>query len=228
MLGASLTIEALSQFQQLYQLLSEANQSVNLTRITTLEDFCTRHLLDSLTVAPELKALPETFSLIDIGSGAGFPALPLAIVFPKARIVAVESVQKKARFIKEASLTLGLSHVEVISERSEILAHQTAYRDQFDIATARAVSALAILAELCLPFVRNNGRLLAMKTLQSLEKEQPEAQVAIQTLGGKIDRILDVSTQDLPNRALVIIQKLKASPKEYPRKPGIPEKKPLH
>ena len=170
-LSISLSDFQMQQFESLYQLVTETNKTMNLTRITSLEDFCTRHLLDSLTLVPLLSKLGPQFSLVDIGSGAGFPALPLAIVFPDAMITAVESVLKKARFIEQSAESLGLNNVKVLAERSEILAHLPTSREQFDIATARAVSPLNVLAELCLPYVKPGGQMLAMKTASALDSE---------------------------------------------------------
>jgi 16S rRNA (guanine527-N7)-methyltransferase len=215
--------EMLRQFQALYDVLLETNKSINLTRITDLSDFCRQHLLDSLTLSRFF--LKSDFSLIDIGSGAGFPALPLAIVYPQARIVAVESVQKKAKFIAEAARDLNLQNLSVQAERSEVLAHKDAYREQFDFVTARAVSALNVLCELCLPFVKLHGHFLAMKTTSAAELEVQQAKTAISELGGKLCEIVDVSTQTLPNRSIVVIEKVASTPSKYPRKPGSPEKK---
>jgi len=213
------------QFQQLYPIVIEANRSINLTRITDLTDFCSQHLLDSLTLSRFLPK-PE-FSLIDIGSGAGFPAIPLAIIYPQAQIVAVESIQKKAKFITETAQYLNLENLSVQAERSEVIAHQARYREQFDFVTARAVSALNVLCELCLPFVKLNGRFLAMKTLSASEAEIPQAEAAIKELGGKLIECADVSAPRLPNRCIIVIEKVTLTPSKYPRKPGTPEKNPL-
>lgn len=226
-LGLSLSADQLNHLQRLYVLLIEANEKMNLTRITSLEDFCTRHLLDAFTLVPTLRALKQPFSFTDIGSGAGFPLLPLAIIFPEANMVAVESVQKKAQFIQETARALNLTHVKVLAERSEALGHTVQYREQFDIVTARAVAPLNVLVELCMPFVKRNGQFIAMKTQDAVEQELPQAKNAIKTLGGAVQQIEDVSLPDLPNRRLIRIQKMQSSPLQYPRKPGLPSKKPL-
>lgn len=226
-LGLTLDDEQRERLEHLYALLVEANKTMNLTRITALEDFCSRHLLDSLTLAPFLRDLPADFTLMDVGSGAGFPALPLAIVFPQARITAVESVQKKASFIEQAAKALELGYLTVRADRAETLGQNPAFREQFDVVTARAVSALNVLSELCLPLVKRQGRFLAMKTQSAIETELSEARKAIATLGGRYQRTENLSLSGLPNRALVIIEKVEATPAAYPRHPGMPEKKPL-
>lgn len=217
----------LQQFQMLYKLLIEANRITNLTRITALDDFCTRHLLDSLTLSRILNRLPPDFNLMDLGSGAGFPALPLAIAYPEARITALESVQKKARFIEQAIDALELANIRVLAGRAETLSHDRRYREQFDIVTARAVSSLNTLVELCLPFARIEGQLLAMKTLASLDAEQQAARNAMELLGGEFERVEDVSLPLLPNRGIAVILKTRTTPARYPRNSGIPAKKPL-
>ncbi len=226
-LDISLDAHQMQQFQTLYNLLIQENKTINLTRITTLADFGTLHLLDSLTLVPFLKALPSSFMLMDIGSGAGFPALPLAIVFPPARIIAVESAQKKARFITQAAEALELAGVSVLAERSETLAHEPKYREQCDVVTARAVASLNVLVELCLPFLKTGGTFYAMKTHTSLETEIPLAQHAIHEMGGKVSKIEPITLPELKNHALAVIQKVKSTPAKYPRQPGIPAKRPL-
>lgn len=219
-----LSLHQMEQFKALYKLVTQANATMNLTRITDLPDFIARHLLDSLTVAPLLK---PGMSVMDVGSGAGFPALPLAIIFPGCPITAVESVQKKARFIEEAAKALQLSNVTVVAQRSEDLGQSPQYREQFDVVVARAVAGLNILAELCLPCVKLGGRMIAMKTTDTLNKELPEAKQAIVLLGGRLGEIKEFSTELLPNRAIICVDKMKPTPSQYPRKAGLPAKKPL-
>lgn len=226
-LPAPLTQQQMAQYQTLYEMVVTANQTMNLTRITALADFWVRHLLDSLSLAPLLKALPKAFTLIDIGSGAGFPVLPLAIAFPEAQWVAVEATQKKARFIETVSQALSLPYVCVLAERSEVLAHQPAYRGQFDIVVARAVAPLNVLAELCLPFAKPKGRFVAMKTQDALEQELASAKQALGVLGGRLKETIPVLHPLLPNRVLCVIAKERPTPKQYPRTAGLPAKKPL-
>lgn len=219
--------QQLNKFRKLYELLTEANKVINLTRITNFKDFCTLHLLDSLTLAPYLKPVSTDFQLMDIGSGAGFPILPLAIIFPQFRMVAVESVQKKAKFIEHASKELGLSKVMVVAERSETLAHDLKYRERFDTVTARAVSSLNTLCELCLPFLKTGGVFLAMKTMDTIQNELQKAEHALDTLGGRVEKVDNILTCDLSNHCIVVIRKVMHTQSKYPRKAGIPAKKPL-
>jgi 16S rRNA (guanine527-N7)-methyltransferase len=212
----------------LYGLLCQANQTMNLTRIEGAAEFMSRHIEDSLTLCTYLGA-DFSGKLLDIGSGAGFPAFPLALAYPKATIVAVESVKKKARFIQEAVEALGLNNIKAVAERCELLAHLPQYRSQYDIVTARAVSKLSVLAELSLPFLRPSGLFIAMKTTDALETELPQAFNAIALCGGCIEtvQVEDVSTETLPNRKLIIIRKQGQTPERYPRMSGTPQKSPL-
>ena len=225
--GEVLSSEVLEAFEALYSLMVEANKTTNLTRITALSDFCTRHLLDSLTLVPFLQPLPAEFSLVDIGSGAGFPALPLAILFPKARITAVEATGKKAAFIQSAAPALGLTNIAVLADRAETLAHQPQNREAYDIAVARAVSTLPTLTEFCLPWVKVGGRFYAMKTSNATHTEVPAAENAIRMLGGQLLSTEDVSRDNLPNRQLIVIEKIQSTPMLYPRNAGLISRKPL-
>jgi 16S rRNA (guanine527-N7)-methyltransferase len=225
----SVTLDAarIETLQTLYTLLLEANKTMNLTRITAIDDFWRLHLLDSYSVVPKLQGLPPDFQLLDLGSGAGFPALPLAILFPEARIVAVESVQKKARFITETAQALGLGNVTVLAERSEDLGQDPRYRGKYDVVTARAVAALNILVEISLPFLKQGGVLVAMKSESALPTESHAAKHALSELGGVLESTVKVYTPFLPNHALAVVRKQKPTPSKYPRKPGIPAKSPL-
>jgi 16S rRNA (guanine527-N7)-methyltransferase len=222
-LGIELADHQQSLFQQLYHQLTEANRSVNLTRITALEDFLYRHLLDSLAIAP---LLSPSARVADIGSGAGFPALPLAIVRPDLQITAVESIGKKSNFIQAIQTSLNLENLTVLNERSENLGHQKPMREQFDAVTARAVAALPALLELCLPLVRVGGQFLAMKGL-SYEAEIEASNTALKVLGGKLLEVKTFSHPKLEGSRLLIIEKTGRTPDTYPRSAGLPAKKPL-
>ncbi len=225
--GVTIAEETLCRFQQLYALVIAGNKLTNLTRITELDAFCVQHLLDSLTLIPLLQKIPSPVSFMDIGSGAGFPALPLALMLPESHFVAVETVGKKARFIEEAAILLGLHNVTVLSERCEALGQNPQYREQFDVVSARAVAGMNILAEYCLPFLKVGGLFLAMKTADAGQKELAEAAGAIQLLGGEPVEIEAVHHPGLPNRVIIPIRKVGQIPAQYPRKPGMPSKKPL-
>jgi 16S rRNA (guanine(527)-N(7))-methyltransferase RsmG len=219
-------LEALwGQFSQLYDRVVTANQTTNLTRITEPEAFAYRHLLDSLLPTPWI---PSGSRVADIGSGAGFPALPLALARPDIQLTAIESVGKKARFIQETAQAMGLgSRLSVLAERCESLAHQPAHREQYDVVTARAVAALPTLLEWCLPLVKPGGVFLALKG-PGIAEELAASQYALEVLQGEVTQI--VKTEGLPQlhgSVLVVIQKTGKTPKQYPRGQGKPSKNPL-
>jgi 16S rRNA (guanine527-N7)-methyltransferase len=222
-LGVSISDEQEAQLHCFYEHLIEANRSVNLTRITALEDFLYRHLLDSLTLAP---LLPANARLADIGSGAGIPAIPLAIARPDIQVTAVESVGKKCAFIEEAAQKLQLSGFTVRNQRSETLGQDPQTRAKFDAVSARAVAALPVLLELCLPLVKVGGRFLAMKGL-SYEPELDASKNALKLLGGKLNTVQTFEHPSLVGARLLIFEKIKPTPSNYPRSIGLPAKTPL-
>jgi 16S rRNA (guanine527-N7)-methyltransferase len=222
-LGIEISDAQEMQFKGFYAHLIEFNQHTNLTRITELEDFLYRHLLDSLTLAP---LIPQNARLIDIGSGAGFPALPLAIIRPDLSVIAVDSVGKKCKFIEEAAENLKLSSFTVRHQRSEELGQDAQLREQFDIVSARAVAALPVLLELCLPLIKVGGAFLAMKGL-SYEGELEASQNALNILGGAVKEVKTFNHPSLSGSRLLVIEKTKPTPRQYPRKSGLPAKNPL-
>ena len=222
-LGVTINDAQTDQFQRFYTHLIEVNRTTNLTRITALEDFLYRHLLDSLTLTP---MIPPNATLADIGSGAGFPAIPLAIVRPDLQITAVESVGKKCAFMAEAAQQLQLSGFTVRNQRSETLGQDPQTRARFDVVTARAVSGLPVLLELCLPLLKTGGHLLAMKGL-SYEAELDASQNALKVLGGKLQQVKTFEHPTLSGARLLVFEKVKATPAQYPRPIGIPAKSPL-
>lgn len=216
-----------SQEAQLVQYASELrtwNERVNLTAIIDDEGITTRHFLDSLACALYWGATPAR--LIDVGTGAGFPGLPLKILYPELRLTLVESVEKKAAFLRHIVAELGLTHVDVVVARAEVLGHDTAYREQFDVAVARAVADLRVLAEYCLPLCRVGGRFLAPKGGQA-QLEIAQAARAITELGGQLRAVASVALPHLEPRLLVIIDKIAPTLADYPRATGIPTKRPL-
>jgi len=222
-LGVNISDEQEALFQRFYAHLLETNKHTNLTRITELEDFLYRHLLDSLTLEP---LIPANARLIDIGSGAGFPAIPLAIVRPDIQVVAVDSVGKKCAFIQEAAEQLKLPGVTVRNQRSEELGQDPQLRQQFDVVSARAVAALPVLLELCLPLVKVGGQFLAMKGL-SYEAELKASKKALNVLGGSVKEVKTFNHPNLAGSRLLVIEKTKPTPGQYPRKTGLPAKNPL-
>lgn len=225
-LGVELTTGALLQLERYSALLQEWNRSLNLTTISEAPDIYELHFLDSLSVALAMD-MNQVHSLIDVGTGAGFPGLVLAIAFPTTQVTLVESINKKARFLQAVVNELDLAQrVQVVSERAEEIGQRTAYREQFDLAVARAVARLAVLAEYCLPLVRVGGCFIAQKG-PGIEAELAEASRGFGILGGEVAKIHTWSLPSGAERTLVRVSKRDNSPSLYPRRPGIPAKRPL-
>ena len=231
-LGLTLTDHQIRQFQLYQQTLEEWNQRFNLTRITDRERVQTLHFLDSLTAA--LAIPPNALrggQLIDVGTGAGFPGTPLKIAFPGLRLTLLESAGKKVAFLEHLLGVLGVSGVQTIKGRAETLARQSQFRESFNVVLARAVAPMSVLAELTLPFCKAGGVVVAHKK-GNIAEELEAAQDAIDILGGRLSSVIPVSlippsTSSDENRVLVILQKTSPTPDRYPRRPGIPKKRPL-
>lgn len=221
----SLDSEQIEKFVEYNRLLIEYNSKINLTTITMPLEVTIKHFFDSLTPAFYLDL--EGKSIIDIGAGAGFPGIPLKILFPEIQLTLLDSLQKRIKFLGVVADSLELDGVKLIHGRAEELAHDAAHREQYDLAIARAVARLNVLAELTLPFVKVGGSLLAMKASKA-EEELSEATNAIRKLGGQAR---DIYTLELPEdsgeRNLILIDKLAWTPKTYPRRPGEPARRPL-
>jgi 16S rRNA (guanine527-N7)-methyltransferase len=227
-LGAPVDDAALERLLRFRAILEEGNRRAALTTRTDEADFLEIHALDSLTLARALAGEPSPLRrLIDIGTGAGFPAIPLALVYPDLEVHAVESIQKKGDFLRHASTALGLDgrfHVHL--RRAEEAGREPALRDSFDLAVARAVSALPILAELCLPFVRPGGLFVAWKGAKAEQDEVPPAAKAFSELAASLEGVIDsgIAGRDL---RLIKVRKTGPTPERYPRRTGVPEKRPL-
>lgn len=226
-IGIELSDKQMTQFKKYYELLVEWNQKINLTAITELEEVYLKHFYDSITLATTLDLRDETYSLCDVGAGAGFPSIPLKIVYPNIEVSIVDSLNKRINFLTLLCSELELENVHLYHDRAETFGQNKAHREKFDLVTARAVARLNVLAELCLPLVKKNGKFLALKAAKS-EEEVDEAKKAIATLGGKL---IEESEVSLPfsedKRYIVQIEKKKETPNKYPRKPGTPNKKPI-
>ncbi|MBI4318239.1 MAG: 16S rRNA (guanine(527)-N(7))-methyltransferase RsmG [Chloroflexi bacterium] len=238
-LGLRLTDEQLRLFQVYQQVLIDWNKKFNLTAVDQPEEIETRHFLDSLTcflvfpgvslVGPSLRDLPsfDELALIDVGAGPGFPGLPLKIARPGIRLTLIESVGKKTTFLKHVVAQLGMKDVDVVTGRAEDVGRQPGHREAYDIALARAVAPLATLAEYCLPFVKVGGRFIAPKK-GAIEAELQRAGGAIDALGGRLTRMQAVEIPDLLEpRFLVVVDKVRPTPPQFPRRAGMPGKKPL-
>lgn len=226
--NVELNAQQLAQYQQYYERLVAVNEHMNLTAITERDEVYLKHFYDSLTLAwayPELQT--EELHMIDVGAGAGFPSLPLKIAFPQLQITIIDALNKRINFLRDLVKELCLEGVTVEHARAEEFGNKTApAREQYDVATARALARLNVLGELTLPFVKVGGVLLAMKG-SAADEELAEAKKAITTLGAEIGDQIDVSLPNGDPRSVIVIKKVKNTPKKYPRKPGDPVRKPL-
>lgn len=218
--------EQYNQFELYYEMLIQWNERINLTAITDKEQVFVKHFYDSLTLGYSID-FNDNVSMIDVGSGAGFPGLPMKIAFPKIRLTIIDSLAKRISFLEHLVGKLKLEHVVLIHARAEDAARHVNLRDAFDIATARAVARLNILHELCVPFVKPGGWMAAMKGTNP-EEEIVEAEYSARQLNCKYVR---TDKYELPEetgeRHIILYQKLTKTPSLYPRKPGLPSKKPL-
>jgi 16S rRNA (guanine527-N7)-methyltransferase len=206
--------------------LLEWNQKFNLTAIRDAESVRTKHFLDSFSCVLAWKASPPN-QLIDVGTGAGFPGIPLKILYPNLKLTLVESVGKKAMFCQHIVRVLGLEHVEVIQARAEDLGQEAGHREKYDWALARAVANLNVLSEYLIPLAKIGGTVLAQKG-ESGPAEAQSAEEAMRLLGGKLKQLIPVNLPGVADdRYLVVVEKVAATPPKYPRKPGIPMKQPL-
>ncbi|OWR32089.1 16S rRNA (guanine(527)-N(7))-methyltransferase RsmG [Saccharibacillus sp. O23] len=224
--GIELNERQLEQFETYYELLIEWNEKMNLTGITEREQVYEKHFYDSLTLA-FYADMKKVTSLADIGSGAGFPGVPLKIAFPHLKLCIIDSLNKRITFLKAVSEGLGLKNAEFLHGRAEEWGHKRGYRDEFDLVTARAVARLAVLNEFCLPFVKPEGMFAAMKGTDPAE-EIEESKKSLRELRGEI---VGVEAFRLPfddsERHIIRVEKRGITPYKYPRTPGLPLKKPL-
>ncbi|MDR0300207.1 MAG: 16S rRNA (guanine(527)-N(7))-methyltransferase RsmG [Streptococcaceae bacterium] len=214
------------QFETYFTLLVEWNEKINLTAINEKEEVYLKHFYDSLALA-KYKLIPnEQISLLDIGAGAGFPSLPLKILYPEIEVTIIDSLNKRINFLKLLVDALGLTNVTLLHGRAEDFGQDKSYRGKFDYVTARAVARLNILTELSLPFLKKSGKLLSLKA-QKFNEELVEAKNAITVLGGKFEESVDYELPDKSERHIAVIRKSLDTPNKYPRKAGTPNKKPL-
>lgn len=226
LLGVELGREQVEAFQLYYRELVEWNRRVNLTSITGLESVQVLHFLDSLAGLLVLSDESRRGRLLDLGTGAGFPGLPLKMVLPGLSLTLVESVRKKAEFLRHLVGLLGLTGVEICDRRSEELAREGGHRGSYDVVCSRGVASLNALVEMGLPFCRIGGAMVAYKK-RDVEDELKAAERAIALLGGRVRQVAGVPLSGLEDRALVVIEKIVPTPERFPRRPGMPAKRPM-
>lgn len=223
-LGVRFSVEQIEQFYKYMNLLIEWDEKINLTAITEPKEIILKHFIDSITI---LKYIDDNSKLVDVGTGAGFPGVPLSIMNPTLKITLVDSLNKRLIFLQEVVKELNLKNIEIVHARAEEFGQNKNYREKFDIATSRAVANLATLSEYLVPLVKIGGKIISMKASNAKE-EINDAQKAIEVLGGKIEKIeeFDLPESDI-GRTIIIIDKNKCTPAIYPRKAGTPAKEPI-
>ena len=221
-----LSDKQIKQFERYFELLVEWNEKINLTAITEKNEVYLKHFYDS--IAPILYGLitDQPVSILDIGAGAGFPSLPMKIIFPELKVTIIDSLNKRINFLSLLTEELGLENVTLLHGRAEDFGRDANYRGTFDFVTARAVARLSVLTEFTIPFLKKNGILLSLKAAQ-FEEELNDAKKAIATLGGKFIKEVAYEFPNGDERHIALIEKKKETPKKYPRKAGTPAKNPI-
>lgn len=226
LLDINISSGQIEQFIMFYEMMVDTNKVMNLTSVTEPKEVIDKHFIDSLAIK-KIYNLNRNVSVIDVGTGAGFPGIPLKIIFPDIQIVLLDSLNKRVKFLNEVVAALGLKGVRCIHERSEDAARDKEYRESFDLCVSRAVANLSTLSELCIPFIKVGGRFISYKAGNS-KQEIEEANGAVKRLGGRIKGITEFLLPDTKfDRVFVEIEKIKNTGNKYPRKAGMPSKQPL-
>lgn len=225
-IGINLSERQVNQFLTYYELLIEKNKVMNLTAITDYEEVVLKHFTDSLAVVHSLN-MENYSSLIDVGTGAGFPGIPLKIVFPHLKVVLMDSLNKRVEFLNKVINELELADISAVHSRAEDLGHRSEYREQFDLCVSRAVANLSVLSEYCIPFVKKGGVFVSYKSAD-IDIEINASKNALFLLGGRLQekKVFFLPNSDI-SRSLIIIEKDRKTPAKYPRKAGTPAKNPL-
>jgi len=223
-ISITLSEKQLEQFRIYYDMLVEKNKVMNLTGITEWDEVLEKHFLDSISLIRTID-LNQEISVMDMGTGAGFPGLPLKIAFPNLKVTLADSLNKRVMFLQEVIDTLELTDIEAIHGRAEDLARDKKYREQYDLSVSRAVANLSTLSEYCLPFVKIGGQFISYKSGEC-DEEVAASKSAVFLLGGKIKEVVKFELGE-SGRSFIVIDKVKGIAKEYPRKAGTPSKKPL-
>lgn len=224
-LGFSVSDHQLDQFEIYRNELKDWNTQINLTSLTDDSDIIDKHFIDSLSLI-HCEVLEHRIKIADVGTGAGFPGIPIKIYRQDIQLLLLESIGKKTRFLRHTIAKLGLDGVDVVNDRAEIIARSPEYRERYDLVVARCVAYLPTLVEYCLPLVSVGGNFVAYKGHEA-EDEVKEAKAAVQKLGGQFERFERNASACSNRRILVFIRKVKETPDKYPRRPGIPQKRPL-
>lgn len=226
LLNISLNKNQIEQFYRYYELLIEWNKVMNLTTITDYDEVNEKHFIDSLSIVKILDFL-DIKTVIDVGTGAGFPGIPLKIVFPHLKIVLLDSLQKRVNFLDTVINEIGLNSIITLHGRAEDFARKSEYREQFDLCVSRAVANLSVLSEYCIPYVKMGGIFIAYKS-GNMKEELKQSEIAVKVLGGSIENVEKFNLpQSEIERSLILIRKRKSTEKKYPRKAGVPVKNPI-
>ena len=225
-LEITLNEKQIEQFLTYYELLVEWNKVMNLTAITEYEEVINKHFLDSVA-SVKVCDYSKPMKILDLGTGAGFPGIPLKIAFPEQEIVLLDSLNKRVKFLNTVIETLGLTGIRAIHGRAEDYAKQKEHREKYDFCVSRAVANLSTLSEYCIPFVKEGGSFISYKS-GKIDEELSQAENAVKILGGKVQNVVKFPLVDTDmDRSFVVIKKMKPTAKKYPRKAGLPAKEPL-